>query len=88
MADTELTNDLRKLTKASKNDQAHPGQLVYVHWINCVNDSKSIIRQCGLMPGIKKSDDLKDMFPPMSVIYDYFEARDGGDTKQACIGVT
>ena len=88
MADAELANDLRKLTKATKNDQAHPGQLVYVHWINCVNDSRSIIRQYGLMPDIKKSDDLKDMFPPMSIIYDYLGATNGGDAKQACNGVT
>ena len=88
MADAELANNLRKLTKVGKKDQAHSGQLTYVHWINCVNDSRSIIRQYGLMPEIKKSDDLKNMFPPMSIIYDHFEARDKATTKQACIEVT
>ena len=86
MSDAELANDLRKLTKPKK-DQAHPGQLTYVHWINCINDSRSIIRQYGLMPEIKNSDDLKDMFPPMSTIYDYLEATNGGDAKHECTAV-
>ena len=82
MSDAELANNLRKLTKPKK-DQAHSGQLTYVHWINCINDSRSIIRQYGLMPEIKNSDDLKDMFPPMSIIYDYYlEATNGEDAKE------
>ena len=88
MADAELANNLKKLTKVGKKDQVHSGQLTYVHWINCVNDSRSIIRQYGLMPEVKKRDELKKMFPPMSVIYDHFEARDTGLTKQACNAVT
>ena len=53
MADAELAADLKKLT-STKKDHVHPGQLTYVHWINCVNDSRSIIKQYGLMPEIKK----------------------------------
>ena len=74
MADAELAANLKKLTKA-KQDQVHPGQLTYVHWINCVNDSRSIIKQYGLMPEIKKTDDLERMFPPMSHIYEYLETK-------------
>ena len=54
MADAELAADLKKLTSTKKKDHVHSGQLTYVHWINCVNDSKNIIKQHGLMPEIKK----------------------------------
>ena len=83
MADTELAKNLAKLTKAGKNDYAHPGQLTYVHWRNCINESRNIIRQYGLIPELRCKDELKKMFPPMSAIYDHFEARDTTDTNQA-----
>ena len=53
MADAELAADLKKLT-STKKDHVHPGQLTYVHWINCINDSRSLIKQYGLIPEIKK----------------------------------
>ncbi len=84
MADAELANDLKKLTSA-KVDKVHPGQLIYVHWINCVNESRSIIKQYGLMPEIKNTDDLNMLFPPMSRIYDWIES---GVEKDMCLCVT
>ena len=84
MADAELANDLKKLTSA-KVDKVHPGQLIYVHWINCVNESRSIIKQYGLMPEIKNTDDLNMLFPPMSRIYDWIES---GVEKDMCLRVT
>lgn len=53
MADAELAADLKKLT-STKKDHVHPGQLLYVHWINSVNESRSLIKQYGLIPEIKK----------------------------------
>ena len=84
MADAELANDLKKLTSA-KVDKAHPGQLIYVHWINCVNESRSIIKQYGLMPEIKDTEDLIKLFPPMTCIYDWIES---GMEKDMCLSVT
>ena len=83
MADAELAHDLKNLTKV-KQDKVHPGQLVYVHWINCVNESRSMIKQYGLLPGIKCTEDLKMMFPPMYHIYNYLERGVG---KDECINV-
>ena len=53
MADAELAADLKKLT-STKKDHVQPRQLLYVHWINSINDSKSLIKQYGLIPEIKK----------------------------------
>ena len=83
MADAELANDLKKLTTA-KVDKAHPGQLLYVHWINCVNESRSIIKQYGLMPEIKDTEDLLQLLPPMACIYDWIES---GKDKDMCLSV-
>ena len=83
MADAELAHDLKNLTKV-KLDKVHPGQLVYVHWINCVNESRSMIKQYGLLPGIKSTEELKMMFPPMYHIYNYLER---GVEKDVCLNV-
>ena len=87
MADAELAADLKKLT-STKKDHVHPGQLLYVHWINSVNESRSLIKQYGLIPEIKKRDDLKKMFPPMSHIYDCSETKNDKVAKEMCFAVT
>ena len=84
MADAELANNLKKLTKQGKKDHANPNQLYYTHWINCIQDSKTIIRKHGLIPDLRSESELKKMFPPLSAIARHFKARDTTVTKQAC----
>ena len=87
IADAELANNLKKLTKFGKNDQAHAGQLSYLHWMNAIHDSVGIIRRHGLIPDISNDSNLKDIFPPLSTLVDHFKANDKTMTKQACIDV-
>ena len=87
MADAELANNLKKLTKANKKDYAHTGHLTYVLWTNCINESRYIIRKCGLILDIKDKDDLVSMFPPIAAIDDHFKAKETTDTRKKCNGV-
>ena len=87
IAYAELANNLKKLTKFGKNDQAHAGQLSYLHWMNAIHDSVAIIRRHGLVPDISNDSNLKDIFPPLSTLVDHFKANDKTMTKQACIDV-
>ena len=88
IADAELANNLKKLTKCGKKkDHAHPGQLTYVHWINSIRDSQLMIRRHGLIPEPSNDSNLRDMFPPLSAIIDQFNASDKTVTKQACNNV-
>ena len=84
IADAELANNLKKLTKAGKKDHAHPGQLTYAHWVNCIFDSRIIIRRHGLILELSNDSNLKDMFPPLSAIVDHFKSKDKKKTKQPC----
>ena len=86
IADAELANNLKKLSKSNfkKKDHTHPGQLAYVHWINAVRDSMLIIRRHGLIPEPSNGNNLKDMFPPLSAIVDQFKANNKTVTKQSC----
>ena len=87
ISDAELANNLKKLTKSSKKDHAHPGQLTYAHWVNSILDSRAIIRRHGLIPQLSNDSDLKDIFPPLSAIVDQFKAKDKTKTKQSCNNV-
>ena len=84
IANTELANNLKKITKACKKYLAHSGQLAYVYWINCVLDSATIIGRHGLIPEPSNDVHLKELFPPVSVIVDHFKAKDKTQTKQQC----
>ena len=84
MADAELANNLKKLTKANKKDYAHTGHLTYVLWTNCINESRYIIRKCGLIPDVKRKDDLVCMFLPIVAIDDHFKAKDTTATRKKC----
>ncbi len=84
MANVELASNLKKLTKTAKKEYAHPSQQMYTDWINCINDSKPIIRRHGLIPELNNKSALKEMFPPLSTIADHFQAKDKTKTKQAC----
>ena len=83
VADSELAQNLRKATM-SKLDYAHPGQCLYAHWINCIIDSKTIIRRNGLSPMIKRLDATKEILPGLGVIVEHFNAQDKADTKHDC----
>ena len=84
IADAELANNMKKITKVGKKDLAHSGQLAYVYWINCVLDSAAIIGRHGLIPELSNDVHLKELFPPVSVIVDHFKAKDKTQTKQQC----
>ena len=56
-----MARNLAKLTKLSKGDCVHPGQLYYVHWRNTIDESRNIIRQYGIIPEIKSKDELKNI---------------------------
>ncbi len=56
---------------------------MYTHWINCINDSKTINSRHGLIPELINKSALKEMFPPLSAIADHFKAKDKTKTKQA-----
>ena len=84
IADADLANNLKKITKVGKKDLAHSGQLAYVYWINSVLDSAVIIGRHGLIPEPSNDDHLKELFPPVSVIVDHFKAKDKTQTKQQC----
>ena len=84
MADAELANNSKKLTKANKKDYAHTGHLTYVLWTNCINESRYIIRKCGLIPDLKRKDDLESMFPPIAAIDDHFKAKDTTAKRKKC----
>ena len=84
MADAELANNLKKLTKANKKDYAHTGHLTYVLWTNCINESRYIIRKYGLTQDLKHKVDLEKMFLPISAIDDHFKAKDTTATKKVC----
>ena len=83
MADAELANTLKKATK-SKEDKAHPGQVEYTHWINCIADSSAIMRWYGLTPIIKERETVEQMIPELTVFIDHFNAQDKTTTKAAC----
>lgn len=83
IADTELANNLKN-DEIQKKDHAHPGQLTYAHWVNCILDSRAIVRRHGLIPELSNASNLKEMFPPLSAIADHFKAKDKTKTKQAC----
>ena len=83
VVDSELASNLRKVTK-SKKDNAHPRQCEYAHWINCVNDSKDIIRRNGLIPTTKKLDTIKEILPGLGVMVEHFCAQNKADTKNDC----
>ena len=87
IADAELANNLRKLTKSGKKDHAHHGQLAYAHWMNAIQDSVALIRRHGLIPDISDDSNLKDILPPLSTLVDHFRANDKTVTKQACTDV-
>ena len=82
MIDAETAKNLYKQTKLSK-DYVHAGQLNFVHWRNSIEESTNMIRHYGLIPEIKNGKRLKDMFPPVSAIYNRFEMSDDPDTKEA-----
>ena len=86
VADAELANNLKKLSKSNfkKKDHTHPGQLAYVHWINAVRDSMLIIRRHGLIPEQGNYKHLRHMFPPLSAIIDHFNSKDKTVKRQAC----
>ena len=84
MADTELANNLKKLTKANKKDYAHTGHLTYIHWTNCINESRCIIRKCGLTLDLTRKGDLESMFLPIAAIDDHFKAKDTTTTRKRC----
>ena len=84
IANAELANNLKRITKVSKKDLAHSGQLAYVCWINSVLDSAAIIGRHSLIPEPSNDDHLKELFPPVSVIVDHFKAKDKTQTKQKC----
>ena len=71
LADAEFAKNLAKATK-NKGDNAHPGQVEYTHWINCVGDSSAIIRKHGILPVLKKEDTLKLIIPGLAAINDHF----------------
>ena len=73
-----------KITKLGKKDHAHPGQLTYAHWVNCILDLRAIIRRYGLIPKLSNDRNLKEMFPRLSAIVDHFKAKDKNKTKQPC----
>ena len=52
--------------------------------INSVLDSAVIIGRHGLIPEPSNDDHLKELFSPVSVIVDHFEAKDKTQTKQQC----
>ena len=84
IADTELANYPKKVTKSGKKDHVHPGQLSCIYWMNCTLDSRAIIGRHGLIPKPSNDINLKELFPPLSVIVDHFKAKDKTQTKQQC----
>ena len=73
-----------KLTKSGKKYHSYPSQLTYAHWVNCILDSRAIIRRHDLIPELSNDSNLKEMFPPLSAIVDHFKAKDKTKTKQPC----
>ena len=73
-----------KKTTKSKDDKAHPGQLEYTHWINCINDSSAIMRWYGLAPFVKGMETVKQMIPDLQTLVKHFIAQNKDMTKVKC----
>ena len=88
LADAEFAKNLAKATK-NKGNNAHPGQVEYTHWINCVGDSSAIVRKHGILPVLKKEDTLKLIIPGLAAINDHFNCtpQNKATTKAACMEV-
>ena len=82
VADSEFDNNLKKATK-SKEDKAHPGQLEYTHWINCIAESSAIMRRYGLAPILKKRTPEQQLIPDLRVLVQNFDAQNKTNTKEA-----
>ena len=86
IAEAELTNNLKKLlkVKSGKKDYTHHHQLLYVLWINSLNDSRHIIRRHGLIPEPIHRKGLKKLMPPFAALINHFESKDKTTNRDTC----